>query len=68
MDPLTTSWVVALIVTVMALPVGIIRTVVYRTGDIDHTRTMRIAATFALTLGLVGLVALMALSLVIVAR
>ncbi len=62
------SWVIALIVTVMALPVGIIRTVIYRTGDIDHTRTMRIAAAFALVLGLVGLVALVALSVVIAAR
>ena len=68
MDTLTTWWVVALIVTAMALPVGIIRTVIYRTGDIDHTRTMRIAATFALALGLLGLLALVALSLVIVAR
>lgn len=61
-------WVIALIVTVMALPVGIIRTVIYRTGDIDHTRTMRIAAGFALVLGLVGLVVLVALSVVIAAR
>lgn len=68
MDTLTTWWVVALIVTAMALPVGIIRTVIYRTGDIDHTRTMRIAAAFALALGLLGLLALVALSLVIVAR
>ena len=68
MDTLTMWWVIALIVTVMALPVGIIRTVIYLTGDIDHTRTMRIAAEFAMVVGLVGLVVLVALSVVIAAR
>ena len=63
MSGLQIAWGIALIVTFGALPVGILRTLVYRSGDIDHTRTMRIAATFALTLGLVGLVALVALSI-----
>jgi len=48
------------------LPVGIIRTVVYRSGEIDHTPTMRIVAAFALTTGLIALVALLALSAALV--
>ncbi|HEY0949878.1 hypothetical protein [Nocardioides sp.] len=62
MSSLEIAWGVALIVTLGALPAGIVRTVAYRSGEIDHTRTMRIAATVALTLGLAGLVALVALS------
>lgn len=68
MDTLTFWWAIALIVTAGALPVGIIRTLIYRSGDIDHTPTMRTVAIFAVALGLVGLVALVVLSLVIVAR
>jgi len=62
------AWGVALIVTLGALPVGILRTVVYRSGDIDHTPTMRTVAIFAMTLGLVGLVCLVALSVALVLR
>lgn len=62
MSTLEIAWGIALIVTLGALPVGILRTVAYRSGEIDHTRTMRIAATVALTLGLIGLIGLVALA------
>lgn len=56
MSPLEIALGISIIVTVGALPVGIFRMVVYRSGDIDHTRTMLVAAWFALGLGLLGLV------------
>ena len=61
-------WVVALIVTLGALPVGMLRTLAARSGDpIQGSRTPRIAARFALTLGLVGLLCLIVLSIAIAA-
>jgi hypothetical protein len=68
MDPLVFAWVVALIVTVGGLFPGAIRTLAYRSGQIDHTPTMRTAAIFAVALGLVGLVCLVALSVVLLTR
>ena len=69
MDALEHAWVVALIVTVGALPAGLLRTVAVHSGDpIQGSRTPRIAARFALALGLLGLVCLLALSLAIALR
>jgi hypothetical protein len=65
MSGLQIAWALALLVTLCTLPVGIIRTVIYRSGDIDHTRTMRIVAAFALTLGLVSLAVFLSLSVVL---
>lgn len=68
MDPLVFAWVVALIVTVGGLFPGAIRVLAYRSGEIDHTRTMRVAATFAIVVGLVGLVCLIGLSVALLLR
>ncbi len=68
MDALTFAWGVALIVTAGALPPGIIRTVAYRSGEIDHTPAMRTVAIVAMTIGLTGLVCLVALSIAILLR
>ncbi len=68
MDPWWYAWGVALIVTVGALPAAAIRTLAYRSGDIDHTRTMRTAAVFAVTLGLVGLVTWIGLTVALLLR
>jgi hypothetical protein len=65
MDPLQFAWGVALVATLWALIQGLIRAYVYRSGEIDHTRTMRISATFALTVGIIGLACLVTLTLVI---
>jgi hypothetical protein len=62
MDGLTFAWVIALIVTLGALPSGIVRTLAYRSGQIDHTSAMRTAAAFALALGLLGVACLVTLS------
>ena len=56
MSPLIAAWGASLIVLLWALPVGIIRTLAYRSGGIDHTPTMRTVARFALGLGVVALV------------
>lgn len=68
MDWLWYAWGVAFIVTVGALVPGAIRTLAYRSGEVDHTRTMRIAATFAMVLGVIGLVCLIGLSVAIAVR
>lgn len=69
MTGLEIALVTALVVTAWALPMGIWRTLAYRSGHItaDHTRTMRIAATVALSLGLLGLVVSIALGAAILA-
>ena len=46
MDALSFAWSLALIVTAVTLPVGIIRAIAYRSGEIDHTPTMRTVAIF----------------------
>lgn len=68
MSGLEIAWGLALIVTLGALPVGIFRTLAYRSRSIDHTRTMKIVATFAMTLGLTGLLCLVVLSAVLLGR
>lgn len=62
MDTLVVAWGAALVVTLFALPMGVVRILAYRSREIDHTRTMHIAAWVALGTGLLGLVALAALS------
>jgi hypothetical protein len=65
MSSLLLGWVISLVVTLWALPLGFVRMVAYRSGEIDHTPTMRTAAWFALCLGLLGLVCLAVLSLLL---
>jgi len=68
MDGLSFAWAIALIVTAGTLPAGVLRTLAYRSGDVDHTPGMRMVATVVLTIGLVGLLVLAALSVALVAR
>ncbi|WP_148574059.1 hypothetical protein [Nocardioides caldifontis] len=67
MSPLLVAWGASLIVTLWALPVGIVRMLAYRSGETDHTPTMRTAAQVALALGLLGLVSLAVLSVLLLA-
>ena len=46
-----TAWVVSLVIAGGLLPVGAIRMLIYRSGDIDHTPTLRFVAWFALIVG-----------------
>jgi len=69
MDALGYAWWVALIVTVGALPIGLLRMVAARSGDpIQGAPAPRTAAWFALTVGGIGLVCLLALSVAIALR
>lgn len=69
MDGLQYAWMVALIVTLGALPIGLLRTVAAHSGDpIQGSATPRAAARFALALGVAGLGCLVALSLAIALR
>jgi hypothetical protein len=65
MSGLQIAWMLSLLITVTALPVGMIRMLVYRSGETDHTQTMLIAAWVALGIGSLALVALAATSLLI---
>ena len=58
MSPLQVVWAASLVATLWALPLGYVRMLAYRSGEIDHTPTMRTSAWFALSLGLLGLVCL----------
>ncbi|AIY19370.1 hypothetical protein ACIRN4_02940 [Pimelobacter simplex] len=68
MDGLTFAWSIALIVTAGTLPAGVVRTLAYRSGEVDHTPGMRMVATVAMAVGTVGLVCLVALSVALLAR
>lgn len=65
MSLLEVAWVASLVTTLWALPLGFIRMLAYRSGEIDHTPTMRTSAWFALSLGLLGLLCLVVLSVVL---
>jgi hypothetical protein len=67
MSPLQVAWAASLVTTLWALPLGFFRMLAYRSGEIDHTPTMRISAWFALSLGLLGLVSLVVFSALLLA-
>jgi len=54
-----------LVVTVWLLPVGVIRMLAYRSGEVDHTPGMRNLAIVALALGAVSAVTCLVLAAVI---
>jgi len=68
MDGVVFAWSVALIVTAGTLPAGIVRTLAYRSGSVDHTPGMRMVAGVVLAIGMIALVCLAALSVVLLAR
>jgi hypothetical protein len=56
------AWDASLLVLLTALPMGAIRMIAYRSGEIDHSQTMLIAASVALSIGLVALLVLVVTS------
>jgi hypothetical protein len=68
MDGLGFAWSIALIVTAGTLPAGMVRALAYRSGSTDHTPGMRTVAVVVLTVGLVGLVCLLGLSVAMLER
>ena len=65
MSGLQLAWALALLVTLTALPVGLVRTLAYPSGEIDHQGPLLAAALVGLGLGLLGLAALAVTSLLI---
>jgi hypothetical protein len=68
MDVLVAAWWLALLITLVTLPVGLWRTAAYRSRSIDHTPTMRTVAVLAMTLGLTALAAYVGLSIALMVR
>jgi len=65
MSGLTIAWSVSFIVTVCVLPVGLIRLVAIGPGGFERSRTMKIAAWFAVGLGALALATTVVLTVVI---
>lgn len=59
----TLIWLASAIAALMLLPVGLIRLVAYRSGQVDHTPTMRTVVVVVLGLGSLALTAFVALSI-----
>lgn len=68
MDTLVAAWWLALLITLVTLPAGLWRTAAYRSGQIDHTPTMRTAAIVAMSLGLAALAAYLGLTVALMVR
>jgi hypothetical protein len=68
MDGLQVAVVISLIVTVLALPMGLLRMVAITSGGFERSRTMRTSAYFALAVGLAGLVCLVGCLAALAAR
>jgi O-antigen/teichoic acid export membrane protein len=65
---LVIAWGICLIVALGAFPQAVVRTIAYRSGEVDHTRTMRIAATVAVATCAAGSVGFAITSALLVAR
>lgn len=57
-----------LIATGWLLPMGMIRMLAYRSGEVDHTPGMRNIAVLALALGCVAAVACLTLAVIVATR
>jgi hypothetical protein len=55
-------WATGGIVALLLLPVGSLRMLAYRSGEVDHTPQLRFVARLALGIGSAGLVVFLALS------
>ena len=62
MGVLELVWAIAGICALLLLPVGAIRMVAYRSGEVDHTSALRTVAVLALGIGGAALVVFLVLS------
>lgn len=67
MSNLVIAWGICLIVALGAFPQAVVRTIAYRSGEVDHTRTMLIAATVAVVLCAIGSIGVAITSALLVA-
>jgi hypothetical protein len=65
MSALQLLWGASLLVTLASLPVGAVRMVAYRSGEVDHSPTMRLVAWIAVVVGLVALGVLLVTSVLL---
>ena len=63
MDTLTALWTLAVLVTIVSVPMAFVRGYVYLSGERDHTPTMRTAMLVAIGIAAVALVAVIGLSI-----
>jgi len=67
MSGLTIAWSISFLVTICVLPVGLVRLVAIGSGGFERSRTMKIAAGFAVTVGAFALVTTVVLTVVMIA-
>jgi hypothetical protein len=67
MSGLEIAVAVSLIVTLVALPMGLIRMVAINSGGFERSSTMRTSAGFAVAVGLVGLACLIGFGIALAA-
>jgi uncharacterized membrane protein len=63
MDTLTAMWTLAVLVTIVSVPMAFVRGYAYLSGERDHTPTMRIAMLVAIGIAAVALIAVIGLSI-----
>ena len=63
MDTLTTLWTLAVLVTIVSVPMAFVRGYAYFSGEREHTPTMRIAMLVAIAIAGVALIAVISLSI-----
>ena len=63
MGTVETAWAISGVVAFLLLPVGAVRLVAYRSGEVDHTRALRSVAIVALSLGALALVVFLAMTI-----
>lgn len=68
MDGLQFGWLASVVAMGWFLPIGVIRLLAHRSGQVDHTPGMRNVAVLALTLGAVATVCMIVLTILIVTR
>jgi hypothetical protein len=68
MDTLTALWTLAVLVTIVSVPMAFVRGYAYLSGERDHTPTMRIAMLVAIVIAGVALIAVIGLSIARVGR
>lgn len=68
MTNLVIAWGISLIVALGAFPQAVIRTLAYRSGQVDHTRTMLIACVVAVAVCVAGSISFAITSALLIAR
>lgn len=67
MSGLETWWVISFMAAVWFVPVAAVRVLAYQSGQVDHTRTMRIVAMIAAGCALVSVNSVVFLSVLMLA-